>query len=50
MPIEKLHARQIFDSRGHPTTEFEVTAQKGAYTCELRDGSSDRAQYPGNSV
>lgn len=53
MPIEKIHARQIFDSRGNPTVEVEVTTDRGTFraavpsgastgdheACELRDGS-----------
>uniref|UniRef100_A0A7S1WMD7 phosphopyruvate hydratase n=1 Tax=Alexandrium catenella TaxID=2925 RepID=A0A7S1WMD7_ALECA len=52
MAIEKIHARQIFDSRGNPTVEVEVTTDKGTFraavpsgastgeneACELRDG------------
>jgi enolase len=29
--IEKLHARQIFDSRGNPTVEVELTLRGGAH-------------------
>lgn len=29
MGISKVHARQIFDSRGNPTVEVEVTTSKG---------------------
>ncbi|CAK9102806.1 unnamed protein product [Durusdinium trenchii] len=61
MPIEKIHARQIFDSRGNPTVEVEVTTEKGIFraavpsgastgeneACELRDGGSD---YMGKGV
>lgn len=52
MPIQKIHARQIFDSRGNPTVEVEVTTELGIFraavpsgastgeheACELRDG------------
>ncbi len=37
MTIEKIYARQIFDSRGNPTVECEVT---------LQDGSWGRAAVP----
>ena len=54
MAIQKLHARQIFDSRGNPTVEVEVTTEKGSFraavpsgastgeneACELRDGGN----------
>lgn len=61
--IEKVHARQILDSRGNPTVEVEVTTQcgitgraavpSGASTgvheaVELRDG--DKSKYLGKSV
>jgi enolase len=51
--IEKVHARQILDSRGNPTVEVEVSLRSGAHghaavpsgastgefeACELRDG------------
>ena len=29
MPISKIHARQIFDSRGNPTVEVDLTTEKG---------------------
>ena len=63
LPIRKIHARQILDSRGNPTVEAEVTlvdgtvargtAPSGASTgefeaLELRDG--DKARYLGKGV
>ena len=59
--ITKVHARQIFDSRGNPTVEAEVTTNKGTFRAvvpsgastgvheavELRDGGSD---YMGKAV
>jgi enolase len=54
--IERIHARQILDSRGNPTVEVEVTLDSGAQgraavpsgastgefeATELRDGGSD---------
>ncbi len=62
-PIQKIHARQVFDSRGQPTVEVEVTlgngvtggaivpsgaSTGGAEALELRDG--DPAIYAGKSV
>ena len=55
MVIQKLHARQVFDSRGNPTVEVEVMTQQGTFraavpsgastgeneACELRDGGKD---------
>lgn len=29
MPIQKVHARQIFDSRGNPTVEVDIETEKG---------------------
>ncbi len=61
--IERIHAREVFDSRGKPTVEVEVTCQNsrpgraivpsGASTgrfeaVELRDG--DPARFDGNGV
>ena len=31
--ISKIHARQIFDSRGNPTVEVDLTTEKGKLTC-----------------
>jgi enolase len=61
--IDRIHARQVFDSRGAPTVEAEVTLRGGATgvaivpsgastgqaeALELRDG--DLAVYAGKSV
>jgi enolase len=60
--LQRIHARQIFDSRGNPTVECVVTTDKGEFTAavpsgastgihealELRDG--DKANYHGKSV
>ncbi|GAA5851054.1 hypothetical protein JCM9279_005271 [Rhodotorula babjevae] len=62
MPIQKIHARQIWDSRGNPTVEVDVTTEKGIFTAavpsgastgvheavELRDG--DKSKYLGKGV
>ncbi|KAG8891637.1 hypothetical protein FRB99_003438 [Tulasnella sp. 403] len=62
MSITKIHARQIFDSRGNPTVEVDLYTQKGRYRAavpsgastgiheavELRDG--DKANYVGKGV
>jgi len=29
MPINKIHARQIFDSRGNPTVEVDLYTERG---------------------
>ncbi len=61
--IERIHAREILDSRGNPTVEVEVTLKGGASgraavpsgastgvheALELRDG--DKARYGGKGV
>lgn len=63
MVIEKIHAREILDSRGNPTVEVEVTLDNGVMgraavpsgastgeneALELRDG--DAARYLGKGV
>eukprot|EP00123_Amoebidium_parasiticum_P000889 comp11808_c0_seq1/m.6420 comp11808_c0_seq1/g.6420 ORF comp11808_c0_seq1/g.6420 comp11808_c0_seq1/m.6420 type:complete len:439 (-) comp11808_c0_seq1:185-1501(-) len=62
MPIQKVHAREILDSRGNPTVEVEVTTELGIFrsavpsgastgeheATELRDG--DKARYGGKGV
>ncbi|CAH7685492.1 enolase [Phakopsora pachyrhizi] len=62
MAITKIHARQIFDSRGNPTVEVDLTTEKGTFRAgvpsgastglheavELRDG--DKSQYLGKGV
>ena len=56
--ISKVHAREIFDSRGNPTVEVDITLNDGSFgraavpsgastgeheAVELRDG--DKARY-----
>jgi enolase len=38
--ITKVHARQIFDSRGNPTVEAEVTTHKGTFRAAVPSGAS----------
>lgn len=59
MTIQKVHAREIVDSRGNPTVEVEVTTDCGMFrsavpsgastgaheACELRD--NDKSRYCG---
>ncbi len=55
--ISKVHAREIFDSRGNPTVEVDITLQDGSFgraavpsgastgeheAVELRDGDNSR--------
>ena len=63
LKIQKVHAREILDSRGNPTVEVEVTLENGVMgrasvpsgastgeneALELRDG--DKARYGGKGV
>ncbi|KAF9058351.1 enolase C-terminal domain-like protein [Rhodocollybia butyracea] len=62
MSITKIHARQIFDSRGNPTVEVDLYTEKGRFRAavpsgastgiheavELRDG--DKTSYVGKGV
>jgi enolase len=38
--ITNIHARQIFDSRGNPTIEVEVTTKKGTVSSAVPSGAS----------
>ncbi|CAG8499601.1 1556_t:CDS:2 [Paraglomus brasilianum] len=40
MAILKVHARQIFDSRGNPTVEVDVTTEKGVFRAAVPSGAS----------
>jgi len=38
--IVKIHARQIFDSRGNPTVEVDLTTSKGTFRAAVPSGAS----------
>ncbi|RKP06100.1 enolase [Thamnocephalis sphaerospora] len=40
MSISRVHARQIFDSRGNPTVEVEVTTERGVFRAAVPSGAS----------
>jgi enolase len=40
MSIKKVHARQIFDSRGNPTVEVDVTTDRGLFRAAVPSGAS----------
>jgi enolase len=40
MAITKIKARQIFDSRGNPTVEVDVTTGKGTFRAAVPSGAS----------
>lgn len=62
MAITKIHARQVYDSRGNPTVEVDLHTETGLYraivpsgastgvneACELRDG--DKTKWGGKGV
>lgn len=62
MPIQKIHARQIFDSRGNPTVEVDLVTEKGLFRAAVPSGAStgiyealelrdnDKNAYHGKSV
>jgi len=40
MSIISIHARQIFDSRGNPTVEVDLTTEDGLFTAAVPSGAS----------
>ncbi|OMJ19280.1 Enolase [Smittium culicis] len=40
MAITKIHARQIFDSRGNPTVEVDLYTEKGCFRAAVPSGAS----------
>ncbi|KAJ2352832.1 phosphopyruvate hydratase [Coemansia erecta] len=40
MAIIRIHARQIFDSRGNPTVEVDMTTDKGLFRAAVPSGAS----------
>jgi len=40
MSIRKIHARQIYDSRGNPTVEVDVTTDRGLFRAAVPSGAS----------
>ncbi|KAK7745507.1 phosphopyruvate hydratase [Cytospora paraplurivora] len=62
MPITKVHARSVYDSRGNPTVEVDLVTETGLHraivpsgastgqheACELRDG--DKTKWGGKGV
>jgi enolase len=62
MPVKKVVARQVYDSRGNPTVEVDVVTETGLHraivpsgastgqheACELRDG--DKSKWGGKGV
>ncbi|RMZ77095.1 hypothetical protein DV737_g4551, partial [Chaetothyriales sp. CBS 132003] len=62
MPVVKIHARSVYDSRGNPTVEVDLVTETGLHraivpsgastgqheACELRDG--DKSKWGGKGV
>ncbi|RMD44207.1 hypothetical protein DV735_g893, partial [Chaetothyriales sp. CBS 134920] len=62
MPVIKIHARSVYDSRGNPTVEVDLVTETGLHraivpsgastgqheACELRDG--DKTKWGGKGV
>lgn len=40
MSIKRIHARQIFDSRGNPTIEVDLETSKGVFRAAVPSGAS----------
>ena len=40
MSIQKIFARMIFDSRGNPTVEVDLTTEKGLFRAAVPSGAS----------
>jgi enolase len=38
--IKKIFARQIYDSRGNPTVEVDLTTEKGIFRAAVPSGAS----------
>lgn len=62
MVLQKIIARQIYDSRGNPTVEVDLTTEKGLFRAAVPSGAStgiyealelrdnDKANYHGKGV
>ena len=46
MPISKIHARMIYDSRGNPTVEVDLTTEKGIFRAAVPSGASTGERVP----
>jgi enolase len=45
MPISKIHARQVYDSRGNPTVEVDVVTETGLHRAIVPSGASTGMFY-----
>ena len=47
MPVNKVHARYIYDSRGNPTVEVDVVTDTGLHRAIVPSGASTgRPKFP----
>lgn len=40
MPISKIHARSVYDSRGNPTVEVDIVTETGLHRAIVPSGAS----------
>ena len=45
MPISKVHARSVYDSRGNPTVEVDIVTETGLHRAIVPSGAST-GTYP----
>lgn len=43
MPISKIHARSVYDSRGNPTVEVDIVTETGLHRAIVPSGASTGA-------
>ena len=46
MPISKIHARSVYDSRGNPTVEVDLVTDTGLHRAIVPSGASTGPQTP----
>lgn len=46
MPISKIHARSVYDSRGNPTVEVDVVTETGLHRAIVPSGASTGSLPP----
>lgn len=45
MPISKVHARYVYDSRGNPTVEVDIVTETGLHRAIVPSGASTGSYY-----
>lgn len=46
MPITKIHARSVYDSRGNPTVEVDLVTETGLHRAIVPSGASTGMSSP----